>query len=458
VASHPLLFLGAVVLVGGVVVGAGLWAIGAARTIDAARNVQGVSPVGQSTTNICAGARSSPACYVYGYGDSEGVTYIGPGDLYVATFTSYPGNGSAIVELQAPNLRELGETSVPCMLPSPPQYPGTGPYVFLPCATGRNAEVEIYNWSSGAIVGSVPTPTADPNDIQVAEDPDFATAYAAVGVPGTTGYLLTIDLSTATIVANVSLPALGGLPFVWASGRSDSVIVSALGGSYLLSINPLNGLRGEGVNLGGSVRNFGADATPGSVEVCFAPDNSSGSARFEDFSAETLEPRFAVTTFESSSATGPTYFADGTHGDLYVYWSDSFPEGQVLAVNETTGAVAGAFTIPAHLLLVDAQMTYDPRSDTLTWAGQPVQDNESVFPLLGSVALSHESLRQASFSAFPLVGAELPEAVTALALAIGGAMIVASWARNAGGSRAPKAAATSSSTPNTESAPKNSPP
>lgn len=424
--------LGCAIVIGALAVGVGLWVAGTTQLVDASSAVQMVEVRNETTIKICTLVGASPPCYLYGYGDSEGVAYVAPGNLYVFSFTSYPypTNDSAVVELSGGNLQSVTETPIPCALSPPPEYPGSGEYVFLPCGTKGNAEIVVFNWSSASIAGIIPTPTSDPYDIDVAFDPTMATAYAAVGEAGEAGHLLTISMVTLTVLANVSLPPLAGVPQVWSTGASDKVVVGAIGGSSLFQIDPMTATVGQGIDLGGTIRNFGVDPPEDRLVVCIEPSGSPYSAEFLEFATQTLAQLTAVTIPAPPGATGPSFVADSDHEDLYVDWSDSFPADQVLAVNESTGQIVGSFFFPAAIAPLNGVGTYDPLTDTLSFAGLNANLSVPIEPLMATVSLEHGTGPQVSYSAFPVLGTSLPLVVAGAGLIVGITLVVIARARD----------------------------
>jgi hypothetical protein len=427
-AARRLVVVGVAVVVVALAVGTGLWFEGATQRVDAAPALQSVNSPSDSITDLCPLLSPSPPCTLYLHGINDGAVYVGAAGLYVFAFSSYTANGSAVVELAGGSLHPTSETPVPCGFGPAPQYPNAGPYVFLSCQTNETTYALVYNWSSASIVGMIPVPTSDPYNISYAYDAANARAYLAVGSGVGSDRLLTVDLPTLHVVSNVTMPFEDRLPMVWTAGSSGRAVAAEYDGTTLYTFDPDTSSWSSGSNLGGPIIAGAVDPGTGRIFLGVGPANASAPFDILALDPNSLDVISSTPVAHSFSYGGPWVVPDIGHGDVYLLWFSAFVSGDLIAVNISTGNVAG--TLPcstANGFMPLDGITYDPSTDTLAIAGSlPEAGTQGLGtdPALELVNLSHGTVLQPSYSAFPEVGVALPWYTAVGGLVLGAALLV----------------------------------
>lgn len=319
-----------------------------------------------------------------------GLDFVPDGNLWVASVYSgdvyevAAGNRSVIAGLLPHNCSLVGQF-----------YPGTGDYLFLQCASNPVDSIQEFDWRTAQVVATIPLDQSGYQDDYFAFDPAAQRLYCAetYGSP----HLLSIDLGSGSIVANVSLPTPQvAITPLWFDARTGDILFDDPAHQSLAEIQPSTGSVQERASYSGNLTALAYD--PHSHQLYLgsppSPDRIPLGGNVTVLNSSTLEE---VSTLLGAGGDEPlAIIVDPASEELLV---DDFARGLTI-FDSVTDAFLG------HIPVVEAwtPVAYDSATGTLAGTQQRAFGD----PVVGFLNFSRTQIASADFSAVPGVGTALP--------------------------------------------------
>ena len=355
------------------------------------------------------------------YAFPAGVAFVPPAETFVFAAEGSPGYTPFIASVSESNLTTVVD-GPPCWSEGE-YYSGAGSDVFLDCWNSTAESIVVFDAVSGNITRTLPFSRNSDCDGSMAFDAASNVLYC----PGAReAYLRAMNLTTGSVVENVSIPAAYRYgTSLWFDQSTRSILYGDAANNTIYRLDPTTGGVEDQVVLPGSPVGMVPDPSRGIVLALYNNWSGSGSSGVEILNESSLEILADV--------PGPFWMASGVLD----------PGTQTAYVSTTAGLAA--FDVSGRRFLGDPAVVPCPDSlSRLPMAGYVDMD-----PASGQAALeaqcatgsspelvdpwfahpAFDAVVHPSFSAVPWVGTNLPLALGLAVSTFGGAAVAVGFAR-----------------------------
>ena len=294
----------------------------------------------------------------------------------------------------------------------PLYYPGAGTTVYGQCAEGNTTSILLLNATNLQVLGNVSL-GGELYEVSMAADLGHQRLY----VSRADAHLWTVDLGNDAVVANVSLPGGPGLARIWFDPSSERLFATSLLTGTIQAVDPATG------TLGASVPSYGTPVDVATLDPAlgrfYLPYYGSGTSGngLEVVDTSTLSTVAVVPIPSPSSIQG--LFVDRARGEV-----DLLTGYGIALLNESSNQFLDASLTFAGLptSALSPYISLEPDTDSYAIVASYQQAvGLALFPALRSYT-DHPA-----WSAFPVVGAQLPLSVATVGTIAALPMLVVGW-------------------------------